>query len=642
MKKNILFRTNLLVCLIIIVGFLLTATLSYQANYNTSLTNIEQVTTLTSEGIYYQVSGLFTRPVNVSLTMANDSLLMNALENETEHLDNPAYVDTIREYLDTYRKKYGFDSVFLASASSGYYYNFNGLDRVLTPDNPENWWFYKTLESSEETSLVVDNDEVEGAGNRITVFVNCKLTGLDGSVLGIVGVGLNIDDLQGLLAGYAKDFGVEASLLDKDGLIEISAEYSGYENVSLFQLHDYPEEVKSKILGWTEEGEAQTLWASDKEGNQSFLVTRYLPELEWHLVVERDTSALISQMNRQLFQTLLILIVILSIILFVISYVIRNFNRRIVELTQSVEQERRTVFEEATQQMFENIYELDITHNCPANKITEEYFETLGAPSGIPYDKALHIVAEKQIKKEFRQGYIDTFLPENVLRAYQNGHETLRYECMISNGGDYYWMRITGRIVRLESDNSIHMLTYRQNIDEEIRQELLMLQLAQTDEMTGFLTKTVTQRKIENLLKEKPEQLYALFIFDIDNFKQANDLFGHRFGDAVILTFTKIIKQSFRKDDIIGRIGGDEFAAFLPVPSRKWAEGKAKELSAALNRVYTEGNKNWQVSASIGVAVTSQQGKDYYTLYQYADAALYQTKKRGKNGFTLYQEDQQG
>ncbi len=642
MKKNILFRTNLLVCLIIIVGFLLTAALSYQANYSTSLTNIEQVTALTSEGIYYQVSGLFTRPVNVSLTMANDSLLMDALENETDHLDDPGYVDTIREYLDTYRKKYGFDSVFLASSASGRYYNFNGLDRVLAPDNPENWWFYTTLESSEETSLVVDNDEVEGAGNRITVFVNCKLTGLDGSILGIVGVGLNIDDLQGLLAGYENDFGVEASLLDEDGLIEISAEYSGYENVSLFQLHGYSEDVKSKILGWTEEGKAQTLWANGQDGSQCFLVCRYLPELGWHLVVERDTGALLAQMQRQLLQTLLILIAILSVILFVISYVIRNFNRRIVELTQSVEQERRTVFEEATQQMFENIYELDITHNCPANRATEDYFEALGAPIGTPYDKALHIVAEKQIKKEFQQGYINTFLPENVLRSYQEGHETLRYECMISNGGDYYWMRITGRIVRLESDNSIHMLTYRQNIDKEIRQERLMLQLAQTDEMTGFLTKTVTQRKIEALLRERPEQLYALFIFDIDNFKQANDRFGHRFGDSVILTFTKTIKQNFRQDDIIGRIGGDEFAVFLPVPSRKWAEGKARDLSAALNRVYAEDDKNWQISASIGVAFTSPQGKDYYTLYQYADAALYQTKRRGKNGYTLYQEDPQG
>lgn len=82
MKKNILMRTNLLVCLIIIVGFLLTAVLSYRANYSASLQNIEEVSSLTSEGIYYQMATTFTKPVNVSLTMANDSLLREYLSGE--------------------------------------------------------------------------------------------------------------------------------------------------------------------------------------------------------------------------------------------------------------------------------------------------------------------------------------------------------------------------------------------------------------------------------------------------------------------------------------------------------------------------------------------------------------------------------
>lgn len=74
-KKNILIKTNILVCLIILAGFLLTAILSYRANYSSALENVEQITDLTSEGIYYQLSTIFTKPVNVSLTMANDSFL---------------------------------------------------------------------------------------------------------------------------------------------------------------------------------------------------------------------------------------------------------------------------------------------------------------------------------------------------------------------------------------------------------------------------------------------------------------------------------------------------------------------------------------------------------------------------------------
>ena len=81
-----------------------------------------------------------------------------------------------------------------------------------------------------------------------------------------------------------------------------------------------------------------------------------------------------------------------------------------------------------------------------------------------------------------------------------------------SNGGDYYWMRITARIVQRESDGSVHMLTYRQNIDAEKRWEQRMRELAQTDEMTGLYTKTATARHITELLASEPQANYALFM----------------------------------------------------------------------------------------------------------------------------------
>ncbi len=83
---------------------------------------------------------------------------------------------------------------------------------------------------------------------------------------------------------------------------------------------------------------------------------------------------MVEQLNRQLVQTFVIIFVIIAIILFIITYVIRSFNSRIVALTRSIEQERKTLFEKATEQLFENIYELDITHNRPANRATEMYF----------------------------------------------------------------------------------------------------------------------------------------------------------------------------------------------------------------------------------------------------------------------------
>ncbi len=73
----------------------------------------------------------------------------------------------------------------------------------------------------------------------------------------------------------------------------------------------------------------------------------------------------------------------------------------------------------------------------------------------------------------------------------------------------------------------------------------------------------------------------------------------------------------------------------MPIPGREWAETTAKNLSAALCAECADGTARWRMSASIGVALAPQCGTDFAGLYQSADAALYQTKKRGKNGFTM-------
>ena len=188
-------------------------------------------------------------------------------------------------------------------------------------------------------------------------------------------------------------------------------------------------------------------------------------------------------------------------------------------------------------------------------------------------------MAERQIKEEFRVGYLETFEPQNVLAAYEAGCDELRYESMISTGEEYYWLRITALIAKNDDDGAIHMLVYRQNIDAEKRQESRTQKLAMTDETTGLYTKSATRRLIEQRLPESPKQLHALFVFDIDVFKQANDLLGHAFGDTVIESFKHTIRSSFRAGDIVGHVGGDEFVVFVPVPSASWVKRKAEVLS---------------------------------------------------------------
>ena len=83
MKKNVLFRTNFAVCAVIIIGFLVTSFISYRSNQGIFRKDVERVSELTSEGIYHQIDSIFTKPINISLTMANDSLLSDFLDGES-------------------------------------------------------------------------------------------------------------------------------------------------------------------------------------------------------------------------------------------------------------------------------------------------------------------------------------------------------------------------------------------------------------------------------------------------------------------------------------------------------------------------------------------------------------------------------
>lgn len=627
LKNNKVVKTNILVCIILIIGFALTATFSYRANYQVSIDNIEEVSSLTTEGIYYQLTTMFTKPVNISLTMAHDSLLVEHLSNGNEETDSYNFIEITKNYLNIYKEKYQFDSVFLVSTKTNNYYNYDGYDRTLNKDNLENVWYYELLQNNQEYTLNVDNDEVNNANNDITVFVNCKIIDQNNEVLGIVGIGIRLNELQGLLSSYEKKYDLSSYLIDSQGDIQISTSYNGFQAMNWFELFNQ-KEIKNDVLSWHKDNSNLELWSVDQNGNKNFVVTRFIPELSWHLIVEQNTGPLITTIKNQLYQSTIIIIAIIIIILLIITSVIKNFNKQITHLLNK----QQGIFKEATEQLYDNIYEFNITKNCSVGKRTEQYFESLGI-KGLSYSEGLKIIAQKQIKKEFRDNYIKILSINNITKEFEKGNNHLHYDFMITyDNTNYFWMRIDAYIFISIEDKCIHMFTYHKNIDTEKQKEIL----SKIDQMTGYYNKKTTEKIINDILLNNPDQLYAFFIFDIDNFKQANDLYGHAFGDDCIKKFTETIRNHFEQNVTLGRIGGDEFIAFAAIKDVNLINDKAQELSNALNiDQYNNGN-HWQMTASIGVAVAPHNGNNFDTLYRNADNALYQTKQHNKNSFTIY------
>ena len=257
----------------------------------------------------------------------------------------------------------------------------------------------------------------------------------------------------------------------------------------------------------------------------------------------------------------------------------------------------------------------------------------------VSYSAALKVIAQKQIKEEFAQGYLAAFTLENVINAYQSGRSELFYDFMITDGGESWrWMRIRAKIFYWDSDKSVRMIAYRQDITAEKEREAGMLKMAQNDPLTGILNKSATKAHICKILEETdPAAAHALLMIDVDHFKQINDSYGHAVGDGVLREIAAKLRFHFREDDVCGRIGGDEFMVFLKdISGEEWLNDKLERLVTYLHNDITIDGRAYKISSSIGAVLYPEAGSDFDSLYRNADAALYLSKEHGRDRFTIY------
>ncbi len=162
----------------------------------------------------------------------------------------------------------------------------------------------------------------------------------------------------------------------------------------------------------------------------------------------------------------------------------------------------------------------------------------------------------------------------------------------------------------------------------------------ETDSMTGLLNRAGVRRSLQRRAGEASEQSGGLFmIVNVDDLKRINDMCGHPEGDHAIKWVAQALRDHFRSSDIIGRLSGDEFVAFLPmVTSREAIEPKISSFMERVGRC-TIGDGSIPLQISIGaVFATLPDDIDFDILYNRADRALYNVKHTTKNAYAFYQE----
>ncbi len=167
---------------------------------------------------------------------------------------------------------------------------------------------------------------------------------------------------------------------------------------------------------------------------------------------------------------------------------------------------------------------------------------------------------------------------------------------------------------------------------------------AERDLLTNLLNKRTFESSVENILaNHSADEIGALFIIDLDNFKAVNDTMGHMVGDQVLSSVADEMRETFRQQDHLGRIGGDEFAVYMPLSNMpdeneryEVIKSKADRLCAGIGKIAEKLRQDMKVSCSIGIALDPEHGTTYEQLYQSADEALYQSKNSGKNKYSIF------
>lgn len=219
---------------------------------------------------------------------------------------------------------------------------------------------------------------------------------------------------------------------------------------------------------------------------------------------------------------------------------------------------------------------------------------------------------------------------KEAARAEKVGSIDTRFNLSEGDGEPkYLWFRTYYKSIKDEEGRIVRIIGRSFNIDtdktlqEEVRR----------DPLTKLLNKMEVQREIDLFLEKSPSGLHVLMLIDIDNFKGINDHFGHTFGDTVITDMAQLIQGQFRTNDIVGRVGGDEFLVFMKNTTMRKAQEKAQILCRILSREYSGRDIHYHVSASIGLAVYEEDCKDYSSLFEKADHAMYRAKQGGGNNY---------
>ncbi len=317
-------RIGIIISVVILLGILSIVLINFSLYSKIINEDILNITKLTSTNIYSEINNEIIKPIFVSLTMANDSFVKNWLINKKNRSSKE-----IVEYLNGIKNKYNYNSAFLVTSDNLEYYHFNGLFKTISEDDDHDVWYYDFLKKDSLYELDVDNDEANS--HNLTIFINCKIYDESNEIIGVIGVGIKVDNAQNLFYSYEKSYNLEAFLVDNKGLIQVHTSDDLIEKKNILDDPIY-KNIGENLLNKKDSLDIYNVSTAD---NNEFIIIRYIEEFDWYLVVKKDTSILKESFNSQMVYESLIYLLVTGIVLLIVLNQIHKYQMKLTDISQT-------------------------------------------------------------------------------------------------------------------------------------------------------------------------------------------------------------------------------------------------------------------------------------------------------------------
>lgn len=594
-------RLSKIILLLIALASILSITVTCLIVREVVVRHDEEIIKVIASDVSDRLKNELLLPIMVSQTMANDIFLQQNLGAN----ENPAqFVD----YLNVVKKSFGYSVAFLASEKTMRYYTSVGLVKDMHDARDD--WYENFIDKNVNYEFNIDSDE---SNNEImTIFVNTRIQDSAGNLLGVCGIGIDINELQKIIEVSERAHKIKINLIDKKGAVKIDIESRQIENSFLTGVDTFQRSNQFVL----------------KKIDNVYVVTKYIPEFDWYLVIQREGDNMQSAFSNVILYMAVGFLIGLIVLLIFIQLSLKKSSDDLEESAK-----KHGIASHAG--LYVSMHLVDLQKNFIYELSRDTEVQLLVVQDGDGAQAKLENAVQEMTAEESLSEML-TFINFGTLAARLADKHAVHQE-FISR--QYGWCKAYFMIVDHSEDGAIHQVELAiELIDEAKRREKHLLYLSETDAMTKLRNRGSGEKTITDLLERGDEG--TLFLLDADKFKSINDNYGHDVGDKVIKAIADCLKLAFRNDDVIFRLGGDEFAAYaIGSTDVEHGHALANRLFALIDKIEIPELGERKITISVGAALFRvSDNLTFSELYKRADSAAYESKKFAGNRCTFFDD----